>query len=283
MGTVLALIALFAWSTPSDDSTFVERARIGAFTDAGRISAIGSEDLLVADAGTNEVYRLDQTGERKLQFGGFGWAQGSFDRPNGIATDGVNVYVSDWGNHRIQRFDRKGIVISSLSTRDTSFEGARFGHPEGVGITKFGDLLVLDGENQRILKFTSNAFFDHSFSPAQSSQLYRELVDVHVASSGRISVLDRGQLIVLDEFGSLMRIVTHPWFDKGRGVGGDEERTVVVCDSGLVIIPHGENLLHAISLSEILWAEPPGSLRDVQVRGRDLFVLTSHRIIILGN
>jgi hypothetical protein len=282
MGTVLALVAWVTTLGLTSDTMLVEQSRFGQFIDAVRIESIGADDLLVVDAGSNEVVWLSGKGEVVRRFGGYGWTPGSFDRPSGVASDGLNIFVSDWGNHRIQRFERNGTFVSSLSTRDTSFEAAQFGHPCGVAVTRFGDLLVLDEENERIAKFVHGTAFDNSFAAAQPTRGYRDLVDIETTPGGQILLLERGTLSILDEFGSPVRSVAHLWLDGARGVGSSERVAVAVCDSGLIIVPLDEQLMQSIPVSRIFFASQPGLLRDVILKGRTLFLLTQHEVIVLN-
>lgn len=281
MGTILAVAAWAVMLSLSSDTALVEQARFGKFIDAVRIESIGPDGLLVVDAGSNEVVWLTDKGEVVRRFGGYGWGHGSFDRPSGIASDGLNIYVSDWGNHRIQRFERNGTFVSSLSTRDTSYEAAQFGHPCGVAVTRFGDLLVLDEENERIAKFVRGTSFDNSFAAAQPTRGYRDLVDIEATPGGQILFLDRSALSFLDEFGSQIRSVAHPWFVGARGVGSNERIAVAVSDSGLLVVPIDEQPVQSISISQIFFAREPGLLRDVILRGSSLFLVTQHEVIIL--
>ena len=55
-----------------------------------------------------------------LAGGGQGTGDGEFDSAGGVAaaSDG-SVYVSDWVNHRIQKFTSEGVFVSKWGTEGT--------------------------------------------------------------------------------------------------------------------------------------------------------------------
>jgi tripartite motif-containing protein 71 len=84
--------------------------------------AIDSEgNIWIADTGNDRVEKFTDDGEYLDQFGSFGSGytlysegHGKFDSPSGIALDASdNVYVSDSGNYRIQKFDSEGNFLAA--------------------------------------------------------------------------------------------------------------------------------------------------------------------------
>lgn len=69
----------------------------------------------------------------------------SFSFPSGVAVDGSgNVYVADWGNHRIRKITPSGIVTTlagsgSFGSTDGPGNSARFHYPSSLSDLGFLD------------------------------------------------------------------------------------------------------------------------------------------------
>jgi streptogramin lyase len=75
---------------------------------------------------------------------------GGLNSPFGIATDGAgNVYVTDQGNARVQRFSSTGVFISSFGGP------GNFDQPLGITVDGAGNVYVVDNINDNVQKFTS--------------------------------------------------------------------------------------------------------------------------------
>src|SRR5215216_1139711 len=81
-----------------------------------------------------------------------GTGDGEFAEPHGVAVDSAdNVYLSDMGNFRVQKFDSNGNFITKWGSEGTG-EG-QFNIPEGIDIDSSGNVYVADTHNSRIQKF----------------------------------------------------------------------------------------------------------------------------------
>jgi len=96
-----------------------------------------------------------QTGSASAQEGGFNWPESV-----GVDTDG-NLYVADWGNSRIQKFDSSGTF--KLAWGSKGGLGGQFINPNGVAVDSNGNVYVTGGsyrtKNQRVQKFDSSINF----------------------------------------------------------------------------------------------------------------------------
>ena len=113
------------------------------------IFLVGITHLATADAATH-TFELDW-GEA-----GIG-KPSSFLSPQHLAFDSENnVYVTDLGNSRVQKFDSSGEFLLEWGTRGTN--DGEFGHPTGIAI--FGDFVfVVDNKNHNVQKFDLNGNF----------------------------------------------------------------------------------------------------------------------------
>jgi streptogramin lyase len=112
------------------------------------------------DVGPNEaVYAADYVADGRIQMFGTGggfltaWRSeltGALDSPFGVATDGAgNVYVTDQGNARVQRFSPTGAFISTFGGP------GNFDQPLGITVDRAGNVYVVDSVNDNVQKFTS--------------------------------------------------------------------------------------------------------------------------------
>ena len=92
------------------------------------------------------------------KWGSQGSGDGQFQNPAGAALDsGGNIYVTDTGNHRIQKFDSSGVFLAkwgSQGSGDGQFQG-----PSAIAINFSNDVYVVDGNNHRIQKFDSDGSY----------------------------------------------------------------------------------------------------------------------------
>ena len=76
--------------------------------------------------------------------------------PFSVAVDeGGDIYVCEWGNHRIQRFDPGGRSLGTLG-RGGHGEGELY-NPWDIAVGPDGRLYVADCENHRIQVFRRDA------------------------------------------------------------------------------------------------------------------------------
>jgi hypothetical protein len=76
----------------------------------------------------------------------------------GVAVDSAgNVYVTDLGNHRIEKFTSGGSFIMSWGTNGTG--NGQFSAPEGIAIDASDNVYVADTGNHRIQKFNTSGTF----------------------------------------------------------------------------------------------------------------------------
>ena len=84
-------------------------------------------------------------------------AAAKFSSPRGITTDGTNLFVGDYGNHKIRRIVISTGVVTTLAgsgaagAADGTSTAASFNYPEGI-ITDGTNLFVVDTSNNKIRK-----------------------------------------------------------------------------------------------------------------------------------
>ncbi len=127
--------------------------------------------------------KLSQLGY--LVFGISGKKWGEFYEPSSVDVDEEgNIYVADWLNHRIQKFNAKGAFISNIGAKRNDFNlvdaGIRtskkyqpgtYYKPEDLAIAPNGDIFVCDSLNNQIQRFSKDNEFILSWGPKQTIKL----------------------------------------------------------------------------------------------------------------
>ncbi len=282
MAALLAIAAVLSFHQAGDgprpDTLFVAGASFGSFEQATRITVGQQGRIYVVDSKKNAVLIFNSKDEDPFILGGYGWNSTTFDRPTGVATDGLNVYVSDFGNHRVQRFDRYSNLLSSLSTRDTSYAPARFGYPTGVALTTLGDLLILDSENLRIVEYSSDSRFERDLGGLNTSGgRLEDPIKVCVGGDQYIYALEKKGIVEFDYFGNYLRTFGNTL--SGDIVGGQATSTgvAVVCADTLFQFDATGALESRMAFSTLIAEESIRVVQDIAFDARTMYVLTPTR------
>lgn len=155
----------------------------------------------------NEVIKIDLNGNVQKKIGGFGWNEGEFDFPASIVSTAIDVYVADYNNHRIQRFDHNLNFISSLQKSDL----INFEYPISIGLSTKGDLYILDSFNKRILKINGFNRLEKIFGNYESGRfVFSNPSLIRIDNQQQIYVLDGKNILVFDQFGNYLKTISLP-------------------------------------------------------------------------
>lgn len=203
----------------------------GNFTGAADIDYDVAGNVYVVDRSSNTLEKLSPNGDSIRAVSGLGSGDLQFDSPVAVcARAGNDIYVADYNNHRIQRFNRMLDYITTIYTRDDPDERKRFGYPRDVAVTRQGDLVIVDGENRRIIKFDSfgNVMRDFGNSNAGAGRL-TDPSNVEVDAEDNVYVLDGGRILMFDPFGSFVRNIP-------SAVAGQEVRSISIDRDTLTVL-----------------------------------------------
>lgn len=216
------------------------------------ITALG--EIFVLDGALSRLYKLDQSGKKIANVGGFGIDREAFDTPLDLTTDGLNVFVADRGNQRVSQFDRNLNFVTLLQNRPTplttlglalepSTSAGQLWRPISLSISGQGDLYILDEAQRQVIRINPLTFaaeiqqrqnptqFQFGGFDAGAGNLI-EPCHVQTSRSGKVFVSDAAAkaVFVYDLFGNFVTqigkgLLTTP---KGLGIGLVSEQT----DSG---------------------------------------------------
>lgn len=269
------LCCLFVASSRGQDSQF------GAFRSAVALAVSASGECIVIDGGTSELLRFSRDGKLLNRIGGYGWSETEFDHPaDVICPNALDVYVADYGNHRIQRYDRYLNFVSSLFLRDNDNPDQRFGYPKGVGMSRIGALFITDGENTRMVKIGTSNSVERVFGGVDAGP--GRLVNpsrIRVSGSDLVYVQDNGRIAVFDIFGNYITSISGA---RGRDlrtftVGGDELYLLDSCS--IRVLDRDGKERTQIELMALLDVDecPPV---DIAVEGERLYILARTRVVV---
>jgi streptogramin lyase len=150
----------------------------GQFDQPYGVAVDASGNIYVADTANHRVQKLDSSGTFSIMWGwgvddgtnelqqctsgcqagidGFG--TGQFLAPHDVAVDASgNVYVIDYGNQQLHKFDSSGNFITAWGGGGAG--DGQFDRPHTVGVDTAGNVYVADTYNHRIQKFDSSGTF----------------------------------------------------------------------------------------------------------------------------
>jgi large repetitive protein len=116
---------------------------------------------------------------------------GFFLSPQHLAFDSENnVYVTDLGNSRIQKFDSTGNFLTDWGSRGTN--SAEFGHPTGIAISdEF--VFVVDSKNHNIQKFTLDGEFISKWGGfGKDIALFKSPRGITISDDNLVYIVDSG-------------------------------------------------------------------------------------------
>lgn len=190
------------------------------------------------------VYVADYVADGRIQMftasGGFltawrGPSGGALDFPFGVAADGAgNVYVTDQGNARVQRFSPTGAFISSFGGP------GNFDQPLGITLDLSGNVYVADGGEDNVQKFTATgdpiASFDFGASLADPTGIATD-------PDGNLYLADSGnnRVVRFTPSGSVLGQFGGP--GPGSGTFSNPTGVATDCRGNVYVIDAGHNLV----------------------------------------
>lgn len=157
---VLNFIFLFSSLFYSSPDTLYTEKSFGNFQSAEAISTARDELIFVSDSRANQVIKFNSKGEQINSVGGSGFGQNQLNKPMGIdASNGLNVFVCDNMNNRIQKYDINLNYISAFDFNTynvTALNSDKIFYPSSLAFLSTSEIFVLaDATVYKIVKMKS--------------------------------------------------------------------------------------------------------------------------------
>ena len=250
------------------------------FISASALTVDHFGNIFVADAGANEIIKFGSDGSTLNKFGGFGWSNTSLDRPHDIISpNSLDIYIADFGNHRILRLDRKLNFIASIPAEVSTDKQYRlFGYPLSVSLSSFGKLYILDGENVQLLKVSSSGKVERSIGGNEAGLgKLKNPQKVRINGNNFIFVKDLNKIIAFDVFGNYLRTFGKGVFIDLKTFSIYEEYLFVIDSTMLLKLDINGKRLIEVNLDK--WIDKHSSIVDIFVTSKRIYLLTEHRLI----
>ncbi len=254
----------------------------GEFENAVSLSLDAAGNLFVLDAGKNSLVEYSAKGELLKTIGGRGWGDLEFDSPTDVCANfALDIYVADYNNRRIQRFDRTMNLVQSLMKENSvpPMHGAFY--PRACALSSQGELFVVESDGRRILKFAPNHQLEREFGSFNAGAgVLRDPRDIAVTPEGRVLVLDERRVVEFDAFANYITSIQLDSVSSPASIGVAGNAMIVINPQRVTVyslegIRQGE-----ISAHSLIGGEANGEFRDAAGVGSTLYILTSRTLIV---
>ncbi|MGA7160758.1 MAG: NHL repeat-containing protein [Bacteroidota bacterium] len=255
----------------------------GSFSNGVSISAASDGNLFVLDEGNNQLLEFTPKGSLVKSIGGRGWGDLEFDSPTDVSVNfALDVYVADYNNRRIQRFDRRMNLVQSINADNILPALSGVFYPRAMAMSSQGELFVVESDGRRILKFNPSQELEREFGEfnAGAGALVNPR-DIAVTPDDKVIVLDEHRIVEFDTYANYLSS-----FQLDSLV---VPLSISVAVNGLLVVDTNRVVLYSldgvkklgVARQMIIGNEPIGEFRDAVAIGSRLYILTSHTLVVV--
>ncbi len=256
-------------------SATVIRSLEGDFQSARCFMVQQNGNRYLIDEKKNLLQNYAANGTVIRAIGGQGLGNYEFDNPTDVSSSFLlDVYVTDFNNRRIQRFDKN---LNYIQTYDEATLAAKLDgfQPRACALSSQGDLFVIDIDGNRILTLDTRGRLVREFGTFKDGAgALSEPTDIAISPSDEIFVLDRSKIVSYDLFGNYLRTIvlaTAEW----KNIQASNSALVAVASDQIFIRYFGSDRQTTISRSALVGLSSGDRFVDGVVEGEQLIILTS--------
>jgi hypothetical protein len=277
--SVIGILPALAFAQVPGQSQLLFKQSFNGFEAASRCEFLSAKTYIVVE---RSRHRIHLVGAGNLTVGGAGWGENSFDQPAGITSNGLSIYVADYGNHRVVQLDvglRFVTAFGPTVLGDGTAE--RLGFPLDVALTSQNELIVLDGENSRAVRFSREGKFIQSFGQAGSfEQRIRSPRGLRIDRHDNVLILEKDRILEYDQFGSFLNHWSLPNVSELRGIAVQDSVLLLATERAVLWCSRVGHTLGVLKTKELIADTSGESIQDIAVRIDRVLILTSNHLLV---
>ncbi|MBM4176831.1 MAG: hypothetical protein FJ213_11780 [Ignavibacteria bacterium] len=206
MHLFLAIIGTYFFSAVFQQNIYYVEKTISLPASASSFSINDLQQFYIVNSEDNEVIKLNSEGKILKTIGGYGWTDGLFDDAKAVCATQLEVFVADYGNHRIQKFDKDLNFIGQFSISGRDLTSFKLEYPISIDLSTTGDLYILDSKNKRVIKLNGFSKVERIFGGFESGDIFlNKPIKIRVDVNQQVYVLDESKIKIFDQFGNPIR------------------------------------------------------------------------------
>ncbi len=290
------LVVTLGWAIvlPAHSQQFVEHFRFGGqgqenarFNDPAAIALADDGTLFVVDSRNNRIQLFTSEGKFLRSVGGFGFDPDQFDLPVDIWVKSIlNIYVSDYNNRRLQRYDRQMNYLAQLKSNPDWPEEFQFGEVLSCALNSQNDLFILDHQEEKVIKFNRDGQPERFFGTYESGAgELEEAVQMDIFRNRWLLISDAGlkALMVYDFFGTFVKAIGSQIFKHPAGLAVQDRSGIFVADEAAKAIFFIRPDLQTIRPVQTFLQTPLMHPRDIALTALPDSTLENNCFILDGN
>lgn len=256
----------------------------GNFHSASSVSAAREEFVFVADDQSNQIYKFSGEGELISTFGGPGFGNNELNMPVSIdATNGLDVFICDYQNNRIQRCDIKLNYIATFSFNSynlTSDNSKKIYYPYGIAFLNTSEIFVLvDASSYKIAKLKSLDEVSFLFGSSELG-FGRVQNPQKVVRGANLDILvndtDADAVLNFDNYGTYIKKIKNPEQNKIISIAYYKNNLYILNEKSLIIYDLKSNKFTGYYYFS---TDAPKILKDISVlKENTVLILTGTRV-----